>query len=178
MKSLLILFAVLAISFGMTVSTPEISDLINHVIEEVKPCRVTLYATNKVSNNKYYRLIFKSLIKKIPTVAISLDRQPSFLNYNMDGYYQYNNNISAPLHFIVLQEIKQNEHMNQLERLFWSIDKSLMYLTTTKICLILFPTTNSFSAVVNKMLYESYEYKYDDFIIVSINHGIPMIINH
>ena len=168
------MYLMLFANFGFAAPAPNVSQLINQVIEEVKPCRVTLYATSKVSRSRSYGLIIGTIIKKVPTVAISLDKP--FLNYT-EGYFLYNNNISAPLHFIILRESKDGQHLNQLNKVFSSIADSFMYLTTTKIFLIFFPISDPLSVTKNLLTF-AYEERYADFTILSIKNEKSMIINY
>ena len=169
MKILLIIIN-LSLAFGAL----NITGFIGQMIKEVKPRQISLYTDERNITNKYYGLIFKNLIEQVPTTAISLKNIPPYLKFTR-GYFQYNNNISAPLHLIMLRESKDGQHMKQLYYLLRSIKDSLMYLTSTKICLLFFHSKNSIQ--INYQIFNmAWFYKYDDFTVLSIYRENQMSI--
>ena len=132
-----------------------IANLIDRLIEQEKPCQVTIYADKENFNNGYYDLVFKNLIKQMPTHAVRLNGNSSALNYSSGGFFKYNKNISEPLHVIMLKENAQLQ--NQLGYIFRWINLSLMYLTTTKFFLVFFRQNHSFSAINEILIIKNYK---------------------
>ena len=133
------------LSFFNIRSSVVIENLIDRVINEVQPNRVTLHSDFKngnITNHCIYQTIFEHLSSQVPTVTVNLNSPPPFMKWKRD-ILEYNPNFTAPLHFVILSEdLYQGRMFYKFRDAVWLIYDSLFYLSSTKIILVVNTSVN------------------------------------
>ena len=155
----------------------EIENSIEKVLKEVEPNRVTLHSDHcNVNASSNYIRTFKYLTNQVPTTTLNVNNFPKFVNWKAKTLYQ-NQNVSAPLHFFILNENNLKEFEKKLNNTFQYIRDSLFYLTTTKIILLI--NKKEISDKMRKSIIRlAFEYNFYDFAFMNCNSDFPLINNY
>ena len=169
------------LSFFNIRSSAVIENLIDRVINEVQPNRITLHSDFKngnTTNHCSYQTIFEHLMSRVPTTIINLNNRPSFMKWK-GNVTEYNPNFTAPLHFVVLSEdLYQDRMYYKFRDAIWLIWDSLFYLSTTKIILIINTSLNiSLESFFTFFHIADYE-RFIDFTIIRCTFENYSIINY
>ena len=133
----------------------DVEDVVTKAVDEVQPHHLVLWkklVVNRERKTKYFsnrrlEAIFNNLTKKVPTVQIDLNKPPAFIYYNRSTFrndnfiYEYNTNISAPMHIFVFDDKVLDLNSSLTHLLEVIISDSIMYLSTPK-CLFLLNQSN------------------------------------
>ena len=171
--------------FCKCATSQNVSDIVTMAIKELKPHHIVFWKklnfdikkkTEYLSHHQQ-EAILNSVLKKVPTTLVDLNKPPPFAFYNRKMLrkskiiYEYNINISAPLHLFYFHD-KTNNLKLFLSPLLKMISDSVMYLSTPK-CLFVLYQTNRSIAPINDMLKVARGLQFVDFTVIQLIPNNP-----
>ena len=109
-----LLYSLIAINL---VNSINFEIIIKKLLNEIQPSHVTLHdglEMKKPIDNLNYQEFLKVLLNQVQTSIINLINHPGYLNYN-PIVVEYNKNVTAPLHVILLTEDSEGKFFQLLE---------------------------------------------------------------
>lgn len=165
------------------VKSVKIEILLDKVLKEVRPNRITLHSDykngSKLINENNYHKTYKYLINRVPTATADLNNPPRLIDWN-NYIIEYNRNITAPLHIIILSENSSTKLKEKFSVCLSLIQQSLFFLSNTKIIIVLnridFLLKGNAFALIDIAFFNFY---FIDFTIVySVNSTTHRILRH
>ena len=174
-------FVISALNFYIflnSVSSKSVNDVVTMAIEELRPHHLVFWKKLNLSNdqkkiyasNLQLQSILKKVMKIVPTTLIDLNNPPPFAYFNRsmlrnnNVIYEYNINISAPLHIIFFDDKVADLNLS-LTHLLEKISDSVMYLSTPKCLFVLNQRNNSFSPIKD-ILTIARNFQFVDFTLI------------
>ena len=169
-------------------SGKSVNDVVNMAINQTKPHQLVFWkklylgSGNKTeySSNHQAKEILNSVMKKIPTTLIDLNNPPPFIYFNRtvlrsnNIIYEYNINISAPLHIIFFDD--KIDYLNlSLIHLLDVISDSVMYMSTPK-CLFVLNQKNKSLSPIKDVLTIARRYQFFDFTVLQSIRNKPPVV--
>ena len=158
------------------VNSISLENVVTMALQETKPRSCVFWKKLSGLDNdkktKYFNIrqsevVLSSAVRRVPTTVIDLNHPPSFVYFNRSELlknniiYEYNLNISAPLHVFYFDDKIKNFNSSLIDVLEL-ISESVMYMSTPK-CLFILYQRNESSSLIQDILTIARQSQFVDF---------------
>ena len=179
MKLFKILISVLVFYFLCDwVNGISLENVVTMALQETKPRSCVFWKKLSLDNDKktkYFNIrqsevVLSSVVRRVPTTVIDLNQAPSFVYFNRSDLlknnviYEYNVNISAPLHVFYFDDKIKNFNSSLIDVLEL-ISESVMYMSTPKFLFVLYQRKESFF-LIRDILTIARQLQFVDFTVL------------